>query len=73
MFVGDFNSKLESYGCAHKNPSGPMLKNIEKQLDFIYLNKDEYTHMDRAKGSTEIADMAFISSNLAKPHPVSNR
>ena len=32
MFVGDFNSKLESLGCAKKNTSGPMLKNIQKQL-----------------------------------------
>ena len=47
MFVGDFNSKLESFGCAH-------------------LNNDEHTHMDRAKGSTDILDMAFISPNLAK-------
>ena len=58
MFVGDFNSKLESFGCAHRNPSGPML--------LIYLNSDEQTHMDRAKGSTDILDMAFISPNLAK-------
>ena len=26
MFVGDFNSKLESFGCARKNTSSPMLK-----------------------------------------------
>ena len=65
MFVGDFNSKVESFGCARKNPSGPMLKNIQKQLNFIYLNNDEHTHMDRAKGSTDILDMAFISPNLA--------
>ena len=32
MFVGDFNSKLESFGCAHRNPSGPMLKNIRNNL-----------------------------------------
>ena len=63
MFVGDFNSKLESFGCAHRNPSGPMLKNIQKQLNLIYLNNDEHTHIDRAKG---ILDMAFISPNLAK-------
>ena len=25
MFVGDFNSKLEAFGCAKKNISGPML------------------------------------------------
>ena len=29
MFVGDFNSKLESFGCAKRNTSGPMLQNIQ--------------------------------------------
>ena len=43
-----------------------MLKNIQKQLNLIYLNNDEHTHMDRAKGSTDILDIAFISPNLAK-------
>ena len=66
MFVGDFNSKLESFRCAHRNPSGPMLKNIQKQHNLIYLNSDEHTHMDRAKGSTDIVDTVFISPNLAK-------
>ena len=66
MFVGDFNSKLESFGCARKIPSGPMLKDIQKQLNLIDLNNDERTHMDRDKGSTDILDMAFISPNLAK-------
>ena len=65
-FVGDFNSKLESFGCAKKNASGPMLKNIQKQLNLIYLNNDEHTHMDRANGSTDLLDMVFISPNLAK-------
>ena len=32
MFVGDFNSKLESFGCTKKNTSGPMLKNIRNTL-----------------------------------------
>ena len=32
MFVGDFNSKLESFGCAKKNASGPMLQNIQNNL-----------------------------------------
>ena len=63
MFVGDFNSKLESFGCAKKNTSGPLLKNIQKQLNLIYLNNDERTHMDRSTGNT---DMAFTSPNLAK-------
>ena len=43
-----------------------MLQNIQNQLHLIYLNNDEHTHMDRAKGSTDILDMAFISPNLAK-------
>ena len=66
MFVGDFTSKLESFGSAKKNTSGPMLQNIQNQLNLIYLNSDEHTHMDRANGSTDILDMAFISPNLAK-------
>ena len=66
MFVGDFNSKLESFGCAKRNTSGPILQNIQSQHNLIYLNNNEHTHMDRAKGSTDILDMAFISPNLAK-------
>ena len=66
MFLGDFNSKLESFGCAKKNTPGPMLKNIQKQLTLIYLNNDEHTHMDRSNGNTDLLDKAFISPNLAK-------
>ena len=66
MFVGDFHSKLEAFGCAKKNNSGPMLKNIQSHLNLTYLNNDEHTHLDRAKGSTDILDMAFISPNLTK-------
>ena len=66
MFVRDFNSKLESFGCTKKNASSPVLKSIQKQLNFIYLNNEEHTDMDRSKGSTDLLDMAFISPNLAK-------
>ena len=66
MFVGDFNSKLQSFCCTKKNASGPMLKNIKKQLNLICLNNDEHTHMHRPKGSTDLLDIAFISPNLAK-------
>ena len=66
MFVGDFNSKLEAFGCAKKNSSGPMLKNIQSNVNLTYLNNDEHTHLDRAKGSTDILDMAFISPNLTE-------
>ena len=66
MFVSDFNSKLEAFGCAKKNTSGPMLKTIQNQLNLIYLNTDEHTHLDRYTGNTDILDMAFISPNLSK-------
>ena len=66
MFVGDFTSKLESFDCAKKSASGPMLKDIQKQLNHIYLNNDEHTHMDRENGNTDLLDMAFTSTNLAK-------
>ena len=65
MFVRDFNSKIEAFGCASKNTSGPMLKTIQNKLNQIYVNNDEHTHMDRRYGSTDILDMAFISQNLA--------
>ena len=66
MFVGDFNSKLESFSFAKKNTSGPMLKNIQKQLNLIHLDNDEHPHVDRSTGNTDLLDMAFISPNLAK-------
>ena len=66
MFVGDFNSKLEAFGCAKKNTSGPMLKTIQNQRNLIYLNTDEHTHLDRCTGNTDILDMAFMSPNLSK-------
>ena len=65
MFVGDFNSKLEAFGCNSKNTSGPMLKTIQNKLNLIYVNNDEHTHMDRRTGSTDILDMAFISQDSA--------
>ena len=43
-----------------------MLKNIQRQLNLIYLNNEEHTRMDRANSSTDILDMAFISPTLAK-------
>ena len=61
MFVGDFNSKLKAFGCAKRNTSGPMLKNIQSQLNLIYLNTDEHIHLDKTTGNTDILDMAFIS------------
>ena len=66
MFVGDFNSKLEAFGCAKKNISGPMLKHIQSHLNLTYLNNDEHTYLDKRTGNTDILGMAFISPNLTK-------
>ena len=43
-----------------------MLQNIQNQLNLIYLNSDEHTHLDRYTGNTDILDMAFSSLNLSK-------
>ena len=64
MFVGDFNSKSEAFGCSSKNDSGPILKTIQNTLDLIYLNNSEHTYMDWRNGNTDILDMAFITQNL---------
>ena len=64
-FVGDFNSKLEFFGCAQKNTSCLILKNIQNKLNHIYLNNVEHTHIDRANCNTDILDMALKSPNLA--------
>ena len=66
MFVGDFNSKLEAFGCAKKNISGPTLKNIQSHLNLTYLNTDERTHLEKRTGNTDIVNMAFISPNVTK-------
>ena len=39
---------------------------IFSHLNLTYLSNDEHTHLDRAKGSTDILDMAFISPNLTE-------
>ena len=53
MFVGDLNSKLEAFGCAKKNISGPMLKNFQSHLNLTYLNTDEHTNLDKRTGNTD--------------------
>ena len=50
MFVSDFNSKLEAFGCAKKNISGLMPKNIQSHLNLTYLDNDEHRHLDKSTG-----------------------
>ena len=65
MFVGDFNLKLEAFGCASKNDFGPILKNIQNKLKLLYLNNAKHTYMDWRNGNIDVLDMAFITQNLA--------
>ena len=65
MFVGDFNLKLEAFGCASKNDFGPILKNIQNKLNLLYLNNAKHTYMDWRNGNIDVLDMAFITQNLA--------
>ena len=51
--------------CQKKTTSGPVLKTTQNQLNLIYLNTDEHTHLDQ-HGNTDILDMGFISPNLSK-------
>ena len=57
------NQKLSA---VPKKTSGLMLRTIQNQLNLIYLNTDEHTHLDRYTGNTDILDMAFISPNFSK-------
>ena len=43
-----------------------MLKSIQSHLNLTHLNNDEHTHLDTAKGSTDILHMGFISPNLTE-------
>ena len=38
----------------------------QKQLNLIYLNNDEHTHMDRGNCITDLLDIAFVPPKLAK-------
>ena len=62
----EISTRNQNLSAAPRKTSGPMLKNIQKQLNLIYLNNDEYTHMDRSTGNNDLLDTAFISPNLAK-------
>ena len=61
-----FQLETRIFRMCPKKPLWSSAQKYTRQLNLIYLNNDEHMHMDRAKGSTDILDMAFISPNLAK-------
>ena len=66
MFGGDFNSKLEAFGYFKKNTSSPTPKHIQSHLYLTCLNNDEHTLLDKRTDNTDILNIAFVSSSLAK-------
>ena len=68
IFLEDFNSKHQQFGCVKPNKSGQMLLNIAKALKLFYVNQLEPNrHMpeDPVHGTSDILDMAFITPGLS--------
>ena len=68
IFLGDFNSKHEQFGCVKPNKFGQTLLNIVKDLKLFYVNQlkpNRHTREDPVHGTSDILDMAFITSSLS--------
>ena len=68
IFLGDFNSKHEQFGCVKPNKSGQTLVNIAKDLKLFNVNQlcpNKHTREDPFHGTSDILDMAFISPGLS--------
>ena len=68
IFLGDFNSKNKHFECVKPNKSGQTLVNIVKDLKLFYVNQlsqNRHTHEDPVHSTSDILDMAFLSSSLS--------
>ena len=68
IFLGDFNSKHKQFGCVKPNKSGQTLVNIAKDLKLFYVNQlcpDRHVRENPFHGTSNILDMAFISTGLS--------
>ena len=68
IFLGDFNSKHKQFGCVKPNKSGKTLINIANDLKIFYVKKldpNRHTRDDPFHGTSDILDMAFLSSGLS--------
>ena len=61
-----FQFKVRSFRLCQENISSPMLKSIQSHFNLTYLSNDEYKHLDKRTGNTDILDIAIISPNLTK-------
>ena len=67
-FLVDFNSKHKQFGCVKPNKSGQTLINTDKDLKLFHVNqlsRNRYRHEDPVHGTSNILDMAFLSSGLS--------
>ena len=68
IFLGYFNSKHKQFGCVKPNKSGQTLVNIAKDLKLFYVNQldpNRHTLDNLVHGTSDILDMAFLSSALS--------
>ena len=68
IFLRDLNSKHQQFGCVKPNKSGQTLVHIAKDLKLFYVNQLEpkrHTREDPVHGTSDILDMAFITSGLS--------
>ena len=68
IFLGDFNSKHNQFGCVKPNKSGQALVNIAKDLKLFYVNQlgpNRHMRDDPFRGTSDILDVAFLSTGLS--------
>ena len=68
LFLWDFNSKHNQFGCVRPNKSCQTLVNIAKDSKLFYvnqLNPNRHTREDPVHGTSDILDMAFLSPGLS--------
>ena len=68
IFLGDFNSKYEQFGCVKPNKSGQTLVNIAKDLKLFYVNQlchNKHMREDPFMAHPTSLDMDFISPGLS--------
>ena len=68
IFLEGFNSKHKQFVCVKPNKSGQTLVNIAKDLKLFYVNQfcpNKHTREDPVHGTSDILDMAFLSTGLS--------
>ena len=63
IFMGDYNSKHEFFGCKKYNKEGDILFNILEELNLIVSNDGTPTHYTNT--SSDILDLCIVSRSIA--------